>query len=225
MSYECEICFKKLAPEDVYDFLLEFKHKATECRKEIAKENCCYMPTIRRHLEPPEIPKTIFDADIPEDLNWALNSIFKHRYFYDKELNLLGVYSVHKCLWDLFDGHVFFQNNCDQDYEKSDYNGIKDFENIYDKYDKYSVEQILEEFPKQHWNLDEEDNLAENEEQLGYCRRTLAYDEIWRRFEKTLNEESSVVYFSIYGPYENWTILEFILECYEQYKIKYESWK
>ena len=39
MSYECEICFKKIAPEEVYDFLLKFKHKATERRKEIAKGN------------------------------------------------------------------------------------------------------------------------------------------------------------------------------------------
>jgi hypothetical protein len=178
------------------------------------------MPTIRNNLEPQPKPKSIFDVTNNEDINWAHNNVFKHRYFYDKELKLLGLYSVHRCMTDLFDGSVFFQNNCDQDYDRRDWSSIKEFEQIYDKYMNAPAKEIVEKFENGHWALDED----ELNDKLDYARKTLAYDEIWDRYKDTLNDENSVIYFSVFGHYEFRHIADFILKCYDEYETKFKSW-
>lgn len=220
MSYECEICFKQIEPEDVYDFLVEFKNKTIENLENIAEESCCWMPTIRKHLEPQNKPKYIFDADNPEDVSWAKTSIFSHRYFYNRELKLLGVYSVHRCLKYMFDASVFFQNNSDQDYDRSEWEGIKVFEEIYDKYQNMTAKEIIEKFNDSHWSIDED----EQQGKLEYARKTLAYDEIWNNFQYTLNDERTIVYVTIFGHYENYKVLEFLMHCYDKYEEKYKIW-
>lgn len=114
MSYYAEISFKKLESQDIISFLKDFKYAYVKRIPEIAKENYPFCPAVGKNL---------FNfQDLAEDklqlskcLNWA-KDCSRFKYFYDNEFKLLGIVGVPKCLTELFDTSIAFQNSCDQDY-------------------------------------------------------------------------------------------------------------
>lgn len=109
----------------------------------------------------------------------------------------------------LFDGTVYFQNSCDQDYAREEYNHVQKFEEIYDNWMKKSTEEIYKLCKKdvEEWNKDEE----------MYYRRTYAYDEISTRYEDELYNDEKALYFSLFKTfYEEDMILTFLKYCREK---------
>lgn len=203
MSYCCYISFKKMTSDEIITFLQLFKQKVCMSLEEIAEQYYAFCPYIG------EERKSSKDEIIHTTQTLWAHKVFTFRFFYDKERELLGVFSVPDTLRYLFDGTVYFQNSCDQDYEREEYNHVQKFEEIYDNWMKKSTEEIYELCKKdvEEWNKDEE----------MYYRRTYAYDEISTRYEDELYNDEKALYFSLFKTfYEEDMIITFLKYCREK---------
>ena len=218
MSYSCFISFKHLEANEVYPFLQNLKKTASERLEAVAKENCHYCPFTRNDIC---IPKDFFEISREKReaaKSWAVQHVFHYRYFYDDELKLLGMYGISTCLTDLFDKTVCFQNSCDQNYERTDWEGVEVFEEIYDKWMKVSDEEVIEKFNSKNKNDNFIEEYGENyKEHLLYYRQTYCYEEIWSRYSNTLYREDDIVYLSLYGFYDIQHLTKFLKMCHERY--------
>ena len=203
MSYSCTISFKQISGNEVYSFLQDFKKAVTEHLADIAENNYIFSPIMR---SPSNIQEELTPDMYEATKNWARNSIFHHRFFYNSDLQLLGVYAVHKSLEGLFDCTVYFQNSCDQDYEFDEWKGIKAFEEIAEKWRTMPQKDVLSAC-----NRDAEDINKSTD--LDYCRRTGAYNEIWELIKDTLFDDSSVLYISLFGAYDFHPLGAFVHHC------------
>lgn len=197
MSYYCQINFKQISGDKVYSFLQGFKKEVMEHLKEIAEDNFAFSPIFKAQpllAEEFKVTKKLLD----ETRSWAINSVFRYRFFYDEKLQLLGVYSVHKPIQNLFDCTVDFQNSCDQDYEFETWKGVRYFEEVAEKWKNVSDEQMKETF-KEKREEEWDPKFCSN---LDYYRRSFAYEEIWKNFEDTLYDDDSVVHLSLFGFYD-----------------------
>lgn len=203
MSYSCQISFKEIPTNEVYPFLQTFKKAISERLEDIAKANASYSPMVRScPLGEDKIEMTDELLHATED--WARNTVFKYRFFYNADLQILGMYGVDKCMQDMFDCTVYFQNSCDQDYAYEEWNGIKHFESIVDKWKNADDETVKEEFKKRinsAWD--------ENENEVEYWKRSFVYEDIWKNFENTLFDDSSSLFLSIFGSFEILPIKQF----------------
>jgi hypothetical protein len=210
MSYSCEIYFKNIKADEVYSFFQKIKERAISKTDEIAKENFLWMPSIRnRHLYKDTedfIVETI-------DEGWVLNSLFKYRYFYLPQHELLGVLSLPDGFDDMFDNVSYFQNSCDQDYEFDEWKGIPIFEQIAEKWKNATDEEVYKtfEYPDEY----------EEPIDYDYYRRSNAYDEIWGMCEKYLYRDEICVYLSIFGGYEHYHVRVIREKC----KRFYAEWR
>lgn len=213
MSYYAEISFKKLESQDIISFLKDFKYAYVKRIPEIAKENYPFCPAVGKNL---------FNfQDLAEDklqlskcLNWAKDcSHFK--YFYDNEFKLLGIIGVPKCLKELFDTSIAFQNSCDQDYDRDIWSKIKAFEDIYNKWITKDVDEIKDSYNLEDDYFDFDTDYPEpieKGEMLMYWRQTFAYREIWGRYEREIFDDDNAIYFSLFGTYESSKLYR-ILQC------------
>ena len=220
MSYSCYISFKQLEADEVYEFFKQFKKAVGEHMKEIAEDNYLWVPYIRHHADIPENFKDVSRDWRTEAEFWAFRSIFSFRYFYDKELKLLGMYSVPDSIQDMFDGTVYFQNSCDQNYNKKDWKGIPSFEAIFDKWQQCPVEDVEAKYNTEHSFTSMREEYSDEEHfdaAIEYYRKTYCYEEIWKRFENTLYREEEVVYLSLYGFYDLIHVERFLKMCHTRY--------
>ena len=199
MSYNCEISFKEISGEDVYDFLLKFKQEAIAHISEIAERNAWYSPLFRKYSSNND--STITHELRDETIDWAKLSVFRYRYFYNKKLQLLGMYGVDDSMQSLFDCTVYFQNSTNQDYSFDEWNGVKYFVEVANKWKQTSDEEV------KAWHTAEYNEPWDQEDRsytcdLDYYRRSAAYREIWQNFEQTLYDDDSVVYLSLFGFYD-----------------------
>lgn len=223
MSYGCSISFKKINPEDVYDFLVQFKAEANKNLKEIARDQYSWIPFVRNHVEVEKDFNKIPKDEIEASKNWA-KDLFTYRYFYIKERNLLGIYGLPKQMKHLFDGTVYFQNSVDQDYDREAYEGIGDFLKIYDECMDMSVDELAEAYEnalsvvKRDWKEDVLDWHPEGltEETVDYYKKTVAYERIWKIVEFSLWNENRIVYFSLFGYYEIREIQLVLVTCHKE---------
>jgi hypothetical protein len=152
---------------------------------------------------------------------WAHN-LFKWKFFYNQELCLLGMMGLPNALHDLFDGTVYFQDSCDQDYDEKAWEGIRVFEVLYSKYMQFSDDHVKKIYEsKRDETFDEmmKDDYPDAtpeivKEKLDYYRRTFCYDKIWSYFSQYLWDESKSVFMSVYGNYEVREIYSFIKFCH-----------
>ncbi len=213
MSYSCSISFKNIPAEDIFGFMLSLKEKATIAFEQIASDNYIFSPYSENNIK--ENDEKALEKAFWDTTDWAKTSIFTYRYFYIKELQLLGIYSIPNCLYDLFDTTIYFQNSCDRDYEITEWKGVKHFEEIAKKWEDAPEEKIIEHYEKNYGHFSKEIS------DLGYYRRTFAYDEIWNLLENTLYQEKDIVYLTLYGGYE----LQILSEFANLVKEKYYEWK
>lgn len=217
MSYSCEIFFKQLSGDDVYDFLLKFKQEAIAHIPEIAERNKWYSPLFRKYSLKNDF--TITHELRDETINWAKLSVFRYRYFYDKKLQLLGMYGVDESMKGLFDSICYFQNSTDQDYSFDEWNGVKYFEEVANKWRQASDEEVKAWHEKKYnepWDQDGLSCICD----LDYYRRTAAYHEIWHNFEHTLENDNSVVYLSLFGFYD----FKHMSKFYQCIKESFDNW-
>lgn len=222
MSYSCTISFKTISAEDIYDFLLSLKNKTIESFDAIAEDNFIYSPFSKKYIQ--EDDQQEMRKAFWETTDWARMHVFTYRYFYLKEHHLLGVYSLNKEQQTLFDCTVYFQNSCDQDYAFTEWQGIPWFEEVAAKWASATDATVLQKY-KEKYDEDFENNYNGYEaerlcEKLMYWRRSFAYDEIWERIGSTLQNESGVVYVSLFGRYELHTLSAFATKV----KDKYYAW-
>lgn len=213
MSYYAEISFKKLESQDIISFLKDFKYAYVKRIPEIAKENYPFCPAVGKNL---------FNfQDLAEDklqlsecLNWA-KDCSRFKYFYDNEFKLLGIVGVPKCLTELFDTSIAFQNSCDQDYDRDIWSKIKAFEDIYNKWITKDVDEIKDSYNLEDDYFDFDTDYPEpieKGEMLMYWRQTFAYREIWGRYEREIFDDDNAIYFSLFGTYESSKLYR-ILQC------------
>lgn len=196
MSYWCQICFKQIDGDAVYEFLQQFKAEAVKHIPEIAERNASFSPLYKAHTWKEDFEPSRELRKATED--WAKLSLFRFRFFYDKEHHLLGIYSVDDCLHGLFDCVVEFQNSCDQDYSFDTWDGVRYFEEVARKWQAASDDAVKAWYRKEY----EEEWDCGRGSGLDYCRRTAAYKEVWENFEHSLYCDDDIVYFSLFGFYD-----------------------
>ena len=220
MSYWCAISFKKMKPAEIIPFFKEIKKACNEKAQEIAETECGYCPFIRNSMDLPRDFAKINMDQRWEAIDWAHNTIFKFKYFYDEEFELLGVMGVTKALRTLFDATVEFQNSTDQDYRKKEWGGVPEFEVIFDKWMNISVDDVKSEYGREFADSFDDDYAEckddpdKLQERLDYVRRYLCYKEIWARYEKYLWEHDEFLYVSMYGYGERSDVMPFIQACH-----------
>lgn len=152
--------------------------------------------------------------------------VFTYRYFYNKELNLLGIYGLPNSLREIFDDTLGFQNSCDQDYEFEYWDKVEPFKVIADKYKAMSPQEVWKEFKKSRDSYTEEEFMDPKENHIEYYAKTLCYEEIWETYlEKTLYNEDSIVYLSLFQYYDSGFIHKFIYKVKELYDLFIEDCK
>lgn len=207
MSYSAQISFKIIKGDELYSFFQKLKEKITEKIPEIAKDNYIFSPFARE-------PKNTDQMQLFQKSEaWAKTSIFTYRFFYKPEYNLLGVFSIPDSVKDLFDLTCYFQNSCDQDYDFDEWKGISIFEEIAEKWQNSSDEYVKEHYIEKYFAFDDEDDFD-----CDYHRRSFAYDEIWDMCKEYLNDETKVVYLSLFGFYDISPIQQFISHCHDEYE-------
>lgn len=216
MSYSCSISFKTIKEGEVYSFFQVFKKEVNAKFCEIANDNKTWLPSIRYDYRYRDLPEDVRDEI---DRAWAHNSMFKYRWFYLPEHQLLGVFGIEECVKPLFDLTVYFQNSCDQDYEFEEWKGIPIFESIAEKWATASTEAVAKKYKESGWGEDFEESEAD------YYRRTFAYDEIWAMCSEYLDNESKVVHLSLFSFYENYLITTFCRLCREAYAKDLEEFR
>lgn len=223
MSYSATISFKRITSIDsVYKFFQKVKSSAIENLNSIAENDYIYCPMCRnfdlKSTDTFESIKYKHDKDdICSKSEYWFNRLFTYRWFYISKWKLLGVYGVSNVLQNLFDGTVYFQNSCDQDYERNDYGGIETFEKIYDE---WVLNKTIDEIKAY---LNENELLFEfeclDDEALLYARRTCVYNEIWKNLSSTLYNDDDVVYLSLFNYWDSLLYCnKFLSKCVELYK-------
>ena len=210
--------------DEIIPFFRSFKQRVTEKLKEIAEDNYCFCPFIRKSLF--NLPEDFSELEIPfsengkQSIYWANCDVFKYRYFYDSEYKLLCVFGVPDAVQDVFDCTVYFQNSCDQDYEKKCWNGVDKFEQRYEEWMTVDVDVIKKKYADSHlsdFDVDYPDVIKKSKA-LNYYRKTFAYEEIWNRYSKYLYNDENAIYLSLYGQYDSTTLLKFIKYCFDKAK-------
>ena len=204
MSYSCTIHFKNIKAGEVYSFFQELKRKLISKTDEIAKDNFLWLPSIRNSHLYKDIDGFIVDNI---DDSWVQNSLFKYRYFYISEHELLGVFSLPNGFDDMFDNISYFQNSTDQDYEFGEWKGVPIFEQIAEKWKNETDEKVQAHYTERFGKYDE------NDFDCDYYRKSFAYDEIWAMFEDYLYQDERCVYLSICGGYEHYRLSVIIHKC------------
>lgn len=227
MSYSCEISFKHVdSVTDVFQLLPQLKAKAIECFPDIARENCMFMPIPHRKdllesfdMTDPEIRKPLY--------LWARTSIFSFRFFYIEKMHLLGIFSLPSVLQTIMDGSVYFQNSGDQNYDRNNYQGITEFEDIYDKWISMTADELISYYADNsddHSRLTEDDiaEFRSDNEALMNHLKSLAYDEIWSYCEQALYDDDSAVFLSLFGAFDHNLMRKFIIMSVNDFKSENE---
>ena len=216
MSYQAFISFKKIKPEDIYDFFVNFKQEAINRITDIAKENCHYVPFSRNHIFVERKWDKISDEDMKASKTWAQN-LFKYRYFYDRKNQLLGIYGTPSALNNLFDKTIFFQNGTDQDYDRETWEGIKKKKKIYDRINQMADDEFCKYYAEKSSELDETD-LSNIE----YYKKSQAYSEIWDKISDTLYNDNKIVYLSLFSEYDYDIVMKLLICCHKEI-VAYEN--
>ena len=220
MSYSATISFKKIKPEEIFDFFIKIKEKVKENLEKIAEDEFIFSP-YSKNAKKYRDSKYDFDF-INDNTEWA-KRIFTYRYFYHKELNLLGIYGLPNSLRELFDDTLGFQDSCDQDYEFEYWDKVEPFKLIADKWRTAPLESALEKMDRLS-DLEYCKDIEKGSPQ--YYTKTACYEEIWETYlEKTLYSEDSIVYLSLFQHYDSSFIHKFIYKVKELYDLFIEGCK
>jgi hypothetical protein len=175
MSYGFEMGFCSASS---FPKALEKAHKAVKILGEYfnatkyIEENSIYSPVRRGpsfNEEDLKDHKLKFYARTATE-KWV-RELFSFRFVYFKEQKLLGMlwdYHYPEELKKMFKT-IYFQNSCDQDYEREDWKNIKVFTKIYDECMLLDATTFCDEFR----------TLEEAKRMLDYYRRSAAYDKIF----------------------------------------------
>lgn len=182
MSYGFDMCFKKVSS---FAKAMEYANKfvSTWTKEDVYKlieDEEYFVPSNRYRLEDNKWKTEI-------DIGWARNCL-SPKFVYFKEQKLLGLLGAS---WphrkEFFKDHIYFQNSCDQDYDREDWGNIKYFTDIWDECQNADLDALAESYAKKYnykkeevlkeWQIDYEDGI--DDKHLDYRRRSMAYDTIY----------------------------------------------
>lgn len=183
MSYTIELAFKQIPKSDVLDFIEEFKKVILrkEVQEEILEDNfryCPYHPYSR-------YPKENYNST-RELAEFWLRALFTYKFVYLDQFGVLAVVVPEKdYLEPLFDGFIYAQDGCDQDYPYETWEGIPVFKEISDK---------IRNMPKEEFGEICEYSLEDCDEEISskgktwgeYYRQSYIYEDIYRQIEDDL---------------------------------------
>lgn len=218
MSYRCTISFKTISSDEIYSFFQQVKKVCIDNIESFAEKNYTFSPPFKNYSwKPIEIDYTEEFFELKKSIEtWAKNSIFKFRWFFLKDLNLLGVYTDDESLKPLFDCTIHFQNSCDQDYEFEEWNGVAAFEQIAAKYKNMSDDDLIKKYKEK---MNDEWDGDEHTVDLQYYAKSFAYDEVWELVEHTLYHDDEALYLSVFGYYDILHMKKFskkIIDCFNE---------
>lgn len=149
----------------------ELQRKDENIKKNIENETY-FFPSQRRR------PKTNDEKYFAREADYrALDGFFTLNFVYFHKAKLLALVGWNWPEADkFFKKNVGFQNSCDQDYDRSEWKGIKLFENIWDECAKLTAQEIWDSMSK----IDQEFYTVEEvQENIGYKQRSIAYERIY----------------------------------------------
>ena len=181
------------------------------------------------HFQGSDIPENFSEINIPQrtQIKIWFSNFLKFKFFYNEELELLGISGVPFCLRYLFDGTVHFQNSTDQDYDKELYENIQPFLDIFDHWIQKTDIEIRVAYKEETgrdfdemFSRDYPDysmNQEKKEEILNYHRRALCYNEIWSHFSNNLFNDDDQIYFSLFSSSDLQTLTKLLKYAHEAY--------
>ena len=178
MSYRLDLCFKNCKPKDVYKNMCEFEELVLKNADKYIKDNLIYVRIDRE--------RDVFYNN--GKINEFISTLFKHHIWYCEEISALCVVwgSDIKEINDWFDGYVYFQDSCDQDYEYETWDFNKSFRKIKNRIKKMKTDKFVKEYiqSNDYYDEDDKEDILKN---VDYYRRTFVYqtieniiDPIWK---------------------------------------------
>lgn len=174
MSYEMDMTFYNAKPRSVIHTLTDLSKIDNKKFEEFLTENTFYIPSIRSGNNIETI-KDYKEKWSEIDAAWMQRAMHIHTVYW-KKFNLLGVIGNYEDLPSAKAYAVYFQNNCDQDYDFKEWPKLKFFKDIISKYKTLSESEIIK-----LGELEDEDDI--DNETIEYHRRWLVYRDIFKTLD------------------------------------------
>lgn len=148
----------------------------TENLKKAADDEIYYFPSVRL-INSSSSAEAKSMAVVADDYFMVTTLLMRFVYFPEAKLLALNGFG-----WPeadkFFKKRIGFQNSCDQDYDRSDWKGIKFFEKIFDEFAQMSAEDLVNT-PEGKTSLFSVEDMRDKES-LEYYQRSCAYSRIFR---------------------------------------------
>lgn len=167
MSYRLDLSFKNCEKKDIYKNINELQQLLLKNAEEYIKQNLVYIridDTKDRWYNVDKIDnfiKTIFTTHI-----WYCDKI--------KALCVVWGSNVEEIdKW--FDGYIYFQNSCDQNYDYKEWEFNLKFKSISDRVQHMNDKQFIKVFQKVNKYYDTEEITKD----IDYCKQSFIYDKCY----------------------------------------------
>lgn len=210
MSYQAYVSFKELEPENICSFFSQLKKTAIEHLHDIAEAEWKYDPMNKRYFLPDDeyvVAKRTEKDRYNKSRLWFFRDVFSYRWCYIQEHRIIAVFGVPDALRQCFDGTVFFQDFTDQNYDLTQYSGIRLFEELY--------QTILNEDRDVFHDLVKDRYPALEEESEEYCRKQYVYDEIFGLVKDCFNDDDKATYIALFNQWDIKPETSFLKKCFE----------
>lgn len=169
MSYRIDLSFKNCKPQDVYKNICEFESLVLKNAKQYIKDNLIY---IRVDAE----KDRFYNND---QVDKFISYLFRHHIWYCEKISALCI------VWDSdvaeinnwFDGHVFFQNSCDQNYDYDTWNFNKTCRRISNRIKKMKPDKFVKEYigSSEYYNEGDREYILKD---VDYHKKSFVYETI-----------------------------------------------
>ncbi len=169
MSYRLDLSFKNCKPQDVHKNICEFEDLVLKNAEQYIKDNLIF---IRTDKEKDRFYNT-------EQVDKFISTLFKHHIWYCEEASALCI------VWgsdvdeinNWFDGHVYFQNSCDQNYDYETWSFNKTFRKIKNHIKKMKPDKFVKEYiqSNDYYVKDDKERILKS---IDYHKKTFVYETI-----------------------------------------------
>ena len=191
MSYKLDVSFKNCEKLDVIDKINEFAKLVKDNALDIIKENVRYnLYSLRSFYEETKDVRRLKD-----EIDKILNDIFTYHIYYSEKIKSLCIcYGGDvKAICDWFDGYVYFQNSCDQDYDYKEWQFNDVFKQHISDVKFCDRQQLIDLYNK----LNECDDFTiedvEDEKRFNYYKRSTVYDLCYKDISPIWNSDFIIV--------------------------------
>lgn len=178
MSYGISVSFKNCEEKDVYKHIEDFSHLVKKYKFDIIKENGWFLPFGECDDTYEETKNIFYVKKLIKD--W-IRDLFNYHIYYSAKIKSLCIVwnNYHTKIDEIkkwFDGYVYFQNSCDQDYDYSEW----EFNEQFKQY--ISDVEFLRDNDRQFKKLYKEitgykfNECHDSRKVTDYDRRTLVYE-------------------------------------------------